>query len=80
MPINGATMLLQELLSADRITIFFGTQVNEAYEQIKPGIRLRSTVIETLTAQLGRFPGQTPGQSYRHRLFYVLWSSKIPPP
>ena len=52
MPINGATMLLQELLSADRITIFFGTQVNEAYEQIKPGIRLRSTVIETLAAQL----------------------------
>lgn len=52
MPVNGATMLLQELLSADRITIFFGTQVNEAYEQIKPGIRLRSTVIETLAAQL----------------------------
>jgi hypothetical protein len=45
-------MLLQELLYADKITIFFGTQVNEAYEQIKPGIRLRASVLEKLTAQL----------------------------
>lgn len=52
MPVNGATLLLQELLFADRITIFFGTQINEAYEQIKPGIRLRDAAIETLTTQL----------------------------
>ena len=49
---NGATMLLSELLRADRITIFFGTQLNPAYEQIKPGIRLRNVVIEKLTSQL----------------------------
>lgn len=49
---NGATMLLQELLHADRITIFFGTQLNQAYEKIKPGISLRNVVIEKLTAQL----------------------------
>lgn len=52
LPKNGATMLLHELLYADRINIFFGTQLNEAYEQIKPGIRLRAAVIEKLTAQL----------------------------
>lgn len=45
-------MLLQELLYADRITIFFGTQLNQAYEKIKPGISLRNVVIEKLTAQL----------------------------
>ncbi len=49
---NGATMLLDELLRADRITIFCGTQLNPAYEQIKPGIRLRDVVIEKLTIQL----------------------------
>lgn len=54
LPVNGATMLLQELLRADRITIFFGTQLNPAYEQIKPGIRLRNVVIEKLTSQLQR--------------------------
>lgn len=52
LPDNGATMLRDELLRADRITIFFGTQVNEAYQQIKPGIRLRASVLEKLTAQL----------------------------
>ena len=49
---NGSTLLLNELLLADRITIFFGTQLNPAYEQIKPGIRLRNVVIEKLTSQL----------------------------
>ena len=49
---NGSTLLLNELLQADRITIFFGTQLNPAYEQIKPGIRLRNVVIEKLTSQL----------------------------
>ena len=52
LPENGATLLLSELLLADRITIYFGTQLNPAYEQIKPGIRLRNVVIEKLTAQL----------------------------
>ena len=54
LPENGATMLLNQLLRADRITIFFGTQLNPAYEQIKPGIRLRNVVIEKLTVQLQR--------------------------
>lgn len=49
---NGATMLLKELLQADKITIFFGTQLNQAYEKIKPGISLRNVVIEKLTKQL----------------------------
>lgn len=52
LPENGATMLLEELLYADKITIFFGTQVNQAYEKIKPGIKLRNVVIEKLTVQL----------------------------
>lgn len=52
LPQNGAAMLLKELLYADRITLFFGTQLNEAYEQIKPGIRLRAAVLEKLVAQL----------------------------
>ena len=51
LPENGATLLLSELLLADRITIYFGTQLNPAYDQIKPGIRLRNVVIEKLTAQ-----------------------------
>lgn len=51
-PKNGASMLLEQLLWADKITIFCGTKVNEAYEQIKPGIRLRDTLIEKLTLQL----------------------------
>lgn len=51
-PENGATMLLQQLLYADKITILFGTQLNEAYQMIKPGIRLRNVVIEKLTIQL----------------------------
>ena len=49
---NGATLLLRELLLADRITIYFGTQINPAYEQIKPGIRLRDVIVEKLTYQL----------------------------
>lgn len=52
LPKNGASMLLEQLLWADKITIFCGTQVNEAYEQIKPGIRLRDTLVEKLTLQL----------------------------
>lgn len=52
LPKNGASMLLEQLLWADKITIFCGTQVNKAYEQIKPGIRLRDTLIEKLTLQL----------------------------
>ena len=52
MPKNGATMLLHELLYADRINIFFGTQLNEAYEQIKPGIRLRAAVIEKINCSI----------------------------
>ena len=51
-PKNGASMLLEQLLWADKITIFCGTQVNEAYEQIKPGMRLRDTLVEKLTLQL----------------------------
>lgn len=51
-PKNGASMLLEQLLWADKITIFCGTKVNEAYEQIKPGIRLRDTLIEKLTREL----------------------------
>ena len=49
---NGATMLLKELLQADKITIFFGTQLNQAYEKIKPGISVRNVVIEKMTKQL----------------------------
>lgn len=49
---NGATLLLKELLYADKITIFFGTQINPAYEQIKPGIRLRNVIVEKLTYQM----------------------------
>ena len=52
LPENGATMLLRQLLWADKITIFFGTQLNQAYEKIKPGVSLRNAVIEKLTAQL----------------------------
>ncbi len=52
LPKNGATMLLEQLLRADKVTIFCGTQINEAYEQIKPGMRLRDTLIEKLTQQL----------------------------
>ena len=51
-PKNGASMLLEQLLWADKVTIFCGTQVNEAYEQIKPGMRLRDTLVEKLTLQL----------------------------
>ena len=51
-PKNGAAMLLEQLLWADKITIFCGTKVNEAYEQIKPGIRLRDTLVEKLTREL----------------------------
>jgi len=51
-PKNGAGLLLEQLLWADKITIFCGTKVNEAYEQIKPGIRLRDTLIEKLTREL----------------------------
>lgn len=49
---NGATMLLDQLLYADKITIFFGTQLNKAYEKIKPGIHLRDVLIDKLTSQL----------------------------
>ena len=52
LPDDGASMLLKELLYADKITFFFGTQVNQAYEQIKPGIRLRDAAIERLRSQL----------------------------
>lgn len=51
-PKNGASMLLEQLLWADKVTIFCGTQVNEAYEQIKPGMRLRDTLVEKLTREL----------------------------
>ena len=51
-PKNGASMLLEQLLWADKITIFCGTQVNEAYEQIKAGMRLRNTLVEKLTREL----------------------------
>ena len=52
LPKNGGSMLLEQLLWADRITIFCGTKVNEAYAQIKPGIRLRDTLVEKLTREL----------------------------
>ena len=52
LPKNGASMLLEQLLWADKITIFCGTQVNEAYEQIKAGMRLRDTLVEKITLQL----------------------------
>jgi len=52
LPKNGGSMLLEQLLWADRITIFCGTKVNEAYAQIKPGIRLRDTLVEKLSREL----------------------------
>lgn len=52
LPENGATMLLHQLLWADKITIFFGTQLNPAYEKIKPGVNMRNAIIEKLVAQL----------------------------
>lgn len=50
---NGATKLLKELLAADKITIFLGTQISDVYDNIKlTDLSLRNVVIDKLKRYL----------------------------
>ena len=50
---DAATMLLKELLIADEIKIFLGTQVNEVYDKLELSeLSLRNVIIEKLKEQL----------------------------